>query len=119
MFVGRRFKTADIAFSLIEKFVSKVTRGRTVSQVDGRCAGEDGVSCVPEPCQEGRGCCRDNSVCNVVTRGGRAALWSTCTCIGRAEGGRRRRRRILGRVTMQTVVEGRWGKCASRDGAEK
>ena len=56
------------------------TRGRSVSQVDGRCAGEDGVSCVPEPCQQGRACCRDNSVCNVVTRGAR--LWSTCTCIG-------------------------------------
>ena len=55
------------------------TRSRSLTQTDGSCYGEDEESCRPDQCQEGGRCCRDNSLCNTVTR---TSLWTTCTCLG-------------------------------------
>ena len=50
---------------------------------DGRCYGEDRSPCSPDTCRAGGECCRDNSVCNLDTRGPGPRGWLTCTCLGR------------------------------------
>ena len=49
---------------------------------DGRCYGEDRSPCSPDTCRAGGECCRDNSVCNLDTRGPGPRGWLTCTCLG-------------------------------------